>query len=143
MTSQRSGAHLGGSLHTTSSHLTSLHLNPTTLSSYQRHWQVDSQLKTVNASYYSLEDTAAEAILGPAPPGVVRAVSPLTRWVFRANKDGVSTDITCETTVDSRGGIPAMLVNYIQKGWPTKALRAFYQLVLSKKVEPLDELLLW
>ena len=37
-------------------------------------------------------------MIGPVPSGVVRAVSPLTRWVFRASPDRVgATDISVES----------------------------------------------
>ena len=63
--------------------------------------------------------TISIQILGKPPPGVVRAATPLTRWLFRPstgnNKGGCScTDISVESTVDSRGNIPVWLVNYIQ-----------------------------
>ena len=52
----------------------------------------------MNVSYTSLSDEDANSMIGPVPSGVVRAVSPLTRWVFRASPDRVgATDISVES----------------------------------------------
>ena len=64
------------------------------------------------------------------------------RWVFRAARNG-TTDISVESTVDSRGSIPVLLVNYIQRRWPAKALAAFYRLVKGAKVPPRPNMIKW
>jgi hypothetical protein len=43
------------------------------------------------------------------------------------------TKVEVECIVDSKGSIPAWLINFMQKQWPTKALTAFNRLVKSRQ----------
>ena len=89
-------------------------------------------------------DEDADKIVGPPVAGVIRAFNPLTRWIFRSAEDGSGyTDISVESTVDSRGSIPSFVINYFQRRWPSKALGDFYDLVVTKRVGPRTDLNDW
>ena len=110
----------------------------------RKEWIFDKHAKLVNVSYYSFLDEEADRIVGPPAAGVIRAFNPLTRWIFRSAGDGSGfTDISVESTVDSRGSIPAFVVNYFQRRWPSKALGDFYNLVKTERVQPRSDLIDW
>ena len=110
----------------------------------KKEWVFDNETKLVNVSYYSVLDEEAEHIVGPPKAGVIRAFNPLTRWIFRSSADHKGhTDISVESTVDSRGSIPSFVINYFQRRWPSKALGDFYNLVKSNKVGPRADLIDW
>jgi len=96
----------------------------------RREWNYDYDNRSVAVRYHSVEDP----IRLPLKPGTVRAWSPHTLWVFRSTPKGTLVEIEC--LVDSRGSIPAVLINFFQRSFPSKALTAFRALVKKSKVPP-------
>jgi hypothetical protein len=82
----------------------------------------DEQAKTMHAYYASVEDPRF-----PHMNGVVRADTPKTLWVFQSHLvDGKQvTTMSLESEVDTKLPIPAAILNYMQRYWPSKSLNAF------------------
>ena len=79
--------------------------------------------------------TAGDSWVKKDKKGVIRAESPLTRWIFesRDSNEGVGTYVDVETLVDNKGSLPAWLVNMIQGSWPYKTLSALQKLSSQKE----------
>ena len=103
----------------------------------RRDWNYDYEKKCVTVRYRSVEDS----IRVPTKPGTIRAFSPHTLWRFRNSPRGTYIEIEC--LVDSKGSLPALLINFFQRSFPSKALRAFGRLVKKGKVAPHKRVIDW
>jgi len=74
-------------------------------------------LKTVIITYESFEDKKRF----PVCKGCVRANSKKTVWSFRSLPNG-GTAIDLQAFVEPNGSLPPLLVNFIQKTWPSVTL---------------------
>lgn len=94
-----------------------------------RKWNFSRSTRSVTLNYKSIESD----IIPPAD-GVIRAVSPHTLWRFTAiSSDGSMegrnrnsrTKVEIECLVDSKGRIPKWFINFMQRSWPSKALKQY------------------
>ena len=109
---------------------------------FNRSWSFTPSAKRVIVDYRSIEGmtdlfTAEDSWTKQDKKGVIRAESPLTRWIFESfGKDATYVDV--ETLVDNKGSLPAWLVNMIQGSWPYKTLTALQK--LSSQAERLKSM---
>jgi len=103
-----------------------------------RDFTYDYASKSVTIQYRSVEDP----VRSPRKPGTIRALSPHTLWRFKALPGG-HTRLEIECLVDSGGSLPAMLINFFQRSFPSKALTAFGKLVKKNKVPPHRRVVDW
>ena len=99
---------------------------------FNRSWTFTPSAKRVIVDYRSVAEmeylfTSEDSWTKKQNKGVIRAESPLTRWIFESfGKDATYVDV--ETLVDNKGSLPAWLVNMIQGSWPYKTLSALQKL---------------
>ena len=104
---------------------------------FNRSWSFTPSTKRVIVDYQSIEGmthlfTAEDSWTKRKNKGVIRAESPLTRWIFESfGEDATYVDV--ETLVDNKGSLPAWLVNLIQGSWPYKTLSALQKLSSQKE----------
>jgi hypothetical protein len=104
----------------------------------QRDWDYDVSQKTVTVKYHSISDP----IRCPEQKRFVRAISPHTLWRFKAVPGG-ATQVEIECIVDSKGSVPAFLVNWFQRSFPADSLTAFYALAKKGIAPPHGRVVDW
>jgi hypothetical protein len=110
----------------------------------RRSWDADAQTKTVTVDFVSIEDPRL-----PEIDGIVRAISPLTRWTFQqqyvaSGRGTVSqTYIEVQSTVDIRGSIPTTLYNYLQSRYAHKIISSLIDIASRNVTLPLRQFSSW
>jgi hypothetical protein len=110
----------------------------------RRSWDADQLTRTVTVDFVSIEDPRL-----PEVDGIVRAISPLTRWTFRqqhmASGRGMisRTYIEVQSTVDIRGSVPSYLYNYLQSRYAHKIISNLIHIASRNVTLPLHQFTSW
>ena len=103
-----------------------------------RQFDYDREAKEVRVYYESVTDARL-----PHSDKTIRAHNVYSKFFFKALPDGRGTYVEVETQVDLKGTLPSMVINQVQKFWPSLTLSALGKLTKAGTVPPLARVADW